>query len=360
MKIFFFSLTLIALPVWSQGWGHRQAMLPWVQGRFAEAVENFNRMRPSVAPLMGEQFLEWEAEFEIERGRYGVAAALLREAKKVRTGDAQFEMVEKRQARLYWTVGQFADAEKTALNGRKWNGKDIQKLKISAPMSLVTIGEVYLARGKNAEGVTILAEACKRSKKDWSLNALEWIRAQDDIAVAALRTGQMAAAVESAEQAFTTAGHEWGATSIPAMDALDTIGLVRIAESKFQEADAALSLSRKFRETLYGPEHPKVADSYLHAGLLNMAQRANDAAIQFATQSLQIQKAASVGGPNGRWALALVAASAIFVEAGHADDAKECYRDALPVLERELGTDAPAFEAARMKYKQLMERSGNQ
>jgi len=335
-------------------------MLPWVQGRFSEAEQNFNRMRPIVAPAMGETFFAWEAEFEIERGRFGAAASLLRQAKAARTADSQpFEMIEKRLARLYWSNGQYSQAEKLALGGRKWDGRDIQKLKIKTPMMLVTIGEVYLARGQNAEADGIFADACRYAKKDWSLDALEWVRARNDSAIANLETGQVAQARESADQALATASHEWGPSSIPAIDALDTIGLVHIAESKLQEAEAALSQSRALRETIYGSVHPKVADSYLHAALLSVAQHANDAAAQFASRSLQIQKAASVGGPNGRWALTMVAAAAVLVAAGHVDEARECYRQGLPVLEQELGRDSPAAEGARKRYKSLPEKSGS-
>jgi hypothetical protein len=352
-------LLVLGASVWAQGWGYREAMLPWVQGRFIDAGRNFTQMRPVMAPPMSEFFLAWEAEFEIERGRFGTAASLLREAKKVRSyySDSP-ETLPKRFARLYFSAGQFAEAERAALNGHKWDGKEIRALKVKAPMSLVTIGEVYLARGVDTPAAALFAEASKNAKKTWSLDGLEWIRAQIDLATLNLRTGQVAIAAHAAELAFATASQEWGAQSIPAMDALDMIGVVRTAESKFSDAETALSQSRAFRERLYGSEHPKVADSYLHVALLRNAQHDQGAAVQLATRSAEIQKAASAGGPNGRLALTLLAASEIFATAAHINDAKECYRNAIPVLEAELGHNAPTVEAARKRRHDLSEKEG--
>jgi hypothetical protein len=346
------------VPLWAQGWGYREAMLPWVQGRFLDAEKNFGRMGPVMAPPMTEIFLAWEADFEIERGRYGLAASLLRDAKYGRGPDYSPDTLQKRLARLYLSAGQFAEAERTALYGRRWDGKDIRKLESKATMNLVTLGEIYLARGNDDLAAGLLSEAAKHAKKNWSLDALEWIRAQNDLAAVSLRRGQVGVAEETAEQALATAIHEWGAQSIPAMDALDTMGVVRIAESKFDDAATALSQSRVFRESLYGARHPKVADSYLHAALLHAAQHDQEAAVQFALRSLEVQKASSAGGPNGRLALAQVAAGDVFAAAARADYAMESYKNAIPVLEAELGQNAPTVETARKKCQDLADKRG--
>jgi len=352
----FLSVVLVGCAARAQGWGHREAMLPWVQGRFADAEANFSRMRP-IAESMRDVFWVWEADFETERGRYGVAALLLQHAKAARESGS--ELPERRLGRLYVTVGRYGEAEKLALNGSKWDGTDVKKLKINAPMSLVTLGEVFLARGQYTGSLPIFEDACARAKKDWSLQSLEWVRARNDVAIANLRMGQTASARASIEQAFATASREWGPDSLPAIDALDILGLVLVAESKFQEADDALSRTRGLRERIYGVEHPKVADSYLHAAILAAAQHDNDAAIRFLNRSLQIQATASVGRPNGRWALALISAADIFTTAGHLDDARRCYLQGLPELEHDLGSDAPIVQRANKQFQSLPGNGGS-
>src|SRR5579863_1532145 len=97
-------------------------VLPWMQGRFAEAEVNFARVaREGMVPDLAEDFLSVRVDYEIERARYGAAAALLEQAKRSRTPNSESrQLLEKRLARLYWSVGQFSQAEKTALRGNRW------------------------------------------------------------------------------------------------------------------------------------------------------------------------------------------------------------------------------------------------
>ena len=151
------------------------------------------------------------------------------------------------------------------------------------------------------------------------------------------------------------AEREWGAGSIPALDSLDALGLVQISQGEFQGAQDSLLRSRKWREELYGPDHPKVADSYIHCALFCAAQGQPDDAVRLLERGLQIQKAISAG-PNGRWALAMLTGAEIYAKAGRLDKATECYESAIPVLERELGADAPRLEIARKRYDDLRKR----
>jgi tetratricopeptide (TPR) repeat protein len=119
------------------------------------------------------------------------------------------------------------------------------------------------------------------------------------------------------------------------------------------EADKLLSQSLKMREALYGAEHPKVAASYRHAAILHAVQKDHAEAARLMSRSLQIEKSLSVGGPNGRWALALLDGAGLLARIGQIDDAKGFYESALPVLERELGLGAPRLQDARKRYADL-------
>jgi len=187
------------------------------------------------------QTLLWEAEFEIERARFGQAAALIKEAQNNGTADSNsLRLPEKRLARLLFSVGRFADAQKTALDGRRWDGKDAAKLKGAAAMNLVTLGEIAFAKGDIATAISIWDKASAKSRNTSSLDGLEWIRAQ---------------------------------------------------------------------------------------------------AI----------------GPNGKLALALLSGAEIYARTGQVGEATACYASAIPVLERELGRDAPRLEIARRRYSELLE-----
>jgi tetratricopeptide (TPR) repeat protein len=343
------------LTVLGQGFGQREMMQLWMQGRFAEAELNFIKVAPGTIPTLREYFLSWRADYEIERARYGVAAALLEEAKQFRTPNTESQrLLERRLARLYSSVGRFADAEKMALTGYRWKGDDIRKLSLSSETNLVTLGEVYIARGKFALAIQILEKACAEAKKSWKTGSPEWIRAQNGIAIANLGLGQTPAASQAASQALATAEKEWGSGGVPTLDALDMIGLVRVYESKFQDAAAALSQSLKLREALYGGQHPKVGASYRHAALLSAAQMDNDSAVQLMTRGLQIERSVAVDGPNAWWALSLLEGADLFARIGRIDEAEQYYTTAIPILELELGPDAPRLEDARKRSASLL------
>jgi tetratricopeptide (TPR) repeat protein len=331
----------------AQGWGRRESRQPWLTGRFAEAERKFAQMQ-SVMP--GALLYLWEADYEIERARYGRAAAFIKDAKKYGTSDDD-GLPEKRQARLLLAGGQFLAAQKEALAGRKWDGKDVTKLKVSSVMDLVTLGEVALAKGDLAMAISIFEKAGDRSKNASSVFGDEWIRANDDIAIADIGLGSAGAAFQASTLALAAAEREWGADSIPATDSRDALGLAQISQGDFKNAEKSLDISRSRREALYG-DNPKTAESYIHAALLCSAQDQLGDAVRLLERGLKIQKAIGAG-PNGRWALALLAGAEIYTKAGRRAEAIDCYANAIPVLERELGPDAPRLEIARKRYNEL-------
>jgi len=352
----FVALAVATMAAFGQGWGHREAMRPWLEGRFADAEQIFAAKQNYLGPIMQGPLFYWEAEFETERGHYGLAASLLAKAKRVETLDsAAAEMYEKRLARLYLSVGRFRDAERQALNGRKWDGADIRKLHLQFASSLTTLGEVYLAKGRLVEAAALLERAIKEAKSVSSIDGPEWVRARNGLAVADLGLGSEVIAAQIAEETQRAAAREWGATSIPAMDSLHTIGTILVAAKRMPEAHEALGRSRAFRVALYGRDHPKVAESYMQAAVLASAEGDSVASVEFAKQSLMITKLLAANGVDGRWASALVVAAPLFAKAGDLSLAKQCLSSAVPILERELGSNAPSVDVAR---RQLASQSG--
>lgn len=325
-------------------------MRPWLEGRFVEAEQHFTQFR-QVMWVTGQFRFLWEADFNIELARFGRAASLIGEAKRV-TGRDPEDATDRRLARLYCSTGRFAEAWNVALEGRQWDGRDVLKLKVSSPMLLQTLGEVLLARGEFATAVAVLEKARAKAKNVSAEYGFEWVRAQNGIAIANLGLGSVQAASEVATLALSEAEREWGPASIPAMDVADTIGLIRLSQSGLDEAEASLSRSRKRREEMYGPDHPKVGESYRHAALLSAARKDTAGAVLMMSHGLDIERALAME-PHGRWALALLSGAELFGRAGRVEDAARLYEVAIPVLERELGQAAPRLVNARERQSAL-------
>ena len=326
-------------------------MRPWLQGRFAQAEQKFLQMRAEVPGNFNTSILVWQSEMEMERGRFAAAAALLNEAKKANAPDIR-GMAQRRFGCLLLSVGRFSEAEKNALEDRRWDG-DVHTLKLKFPMDLVTLGEVFLIGGRFSEAIQIFQQAQALAKKVSSIDGYEWFRAQVNIAFAYLEMGQLELAAEASQRALAEADREWGTPSIPVMDALDVMGAVQLARSDLKSAAESLSRSMQARESLYGPRHPKVAESYMHAAMLSWAEGNRDEAIRLTSESLAVEQSLAAGGPNARWAMARLAAAELLTKAGEANDALDCYQSAIPILERELGSDTPRVAEARKRFSAL-------
>jgi hypothetical protein len=96
-----------------------------------------------------------------------------------------------------------------------------------------------------------------------------------------------------------------------------------------------------------------VAESYIHAALLHAAEHDFNAAIELGSHGLELEQRI-LGGPNGKSALALIAVAGLYAQAGRADEARTCYKNAIPVLERNLGEQAPIVDQTRQKYLGLL------
>jgi len=343
-------IILFCVSTMAQGIGRGEAWRPWLEGRFSDAEQNFAQMRRA-SPVFESSVVLWQADYEIERARYSRAASLIDFGKR-RLEWQSANRFQGRQAKLLLAVGQFAEAQKAVLGKSKWDGKDVGRLRLDSVIDFVTLGEVALAKGGLEGAIAALEKARRMSGKASSLYGPEWVRANDDIAIADLGLGSLQAASEAASAALSAAAHEWGTGSIPAMDSLDALGLVQISQGAFPSAEESLARALAWREGTYGTYHPKTADSYIHTALLCCARDQYGDAVRLLERALQIQKATSIG-PNGRWALALLTGAEIYAKAGQIREADSCYESALPILEPELGPDAPRLKAARQRYNEL-------
>jgi len=335
---------LLSFAAMAQSLSRTDAMRPWLEGRFAEAERAFARSRSNSL----QRYLFWEAEFEIERGRFGQAAALIEEGKH----EADRESYNRRRARLLLSIGRYAEAEKLSLAGSRWDRNNPGKLNLPSPMEFVNLGEVMLAKGDFSTALPILTKGGQRARKSSSFWGTEWVRAQNGVALAQLALGSVQEALKTIMPALASAEAEWGAKSVPAMDLLDTLGVVQTAAADYDMAGTSLQLSCLRRQELYRPDHPKLVASYMHAARLYSLQKKSDEALRILQHALELDKLYAVG-PNGRLALNLLDAAEIYASAGRIEDATSCYASALPILEGELGANAPRVANARIRQAML-------
>ena len=321
----------------------------WLRGRFADTASLLRQLLQSRQPVNVPQ--TWIAEFEMERGNYGVAGEILRSI------DNGSSPVARRKARLSLAVGNYAAAIKFALEGAKWDGKTVRKLNVALPIRYVSVGEYCLARGDYAVAVEVFAKAQRQARSDAPKSAREWNRAEVGTALAYLGSGQPEPAKKAAASALEAAEALWGTDSIPALDAVDALGLSELALGRHAEAAEALGQSLHVRRKLYGADHPKVVASLLHGALVYAHLGRKDDALSFLSTALQTERGLAVA-PNGRWAMELLDAAEIYTLCGKPEEALTCLRNALPVLEPALGADAPRLTEARQRLSRL--QSGQQ
>ena len=338
---------LLSAPLWAQRWGREQALRPWLEGRFTDAEMAFARMRG--APWMNASSYLWEAEFETDRGRFRAAAVLLAEARRL---SGSGETLWRRQALLQLASGQIHEAERTALHGLKWDGKNAEKLGSLDAIFLAVLGEVEMAKGENALALSIFEKARRKARNVSTYYGLEWCRAQTGMAIASIRLGSAEKGRELAAEALAAAGREWGPDSVPATDAQDALALAQVALKDLQGAEQSIWLSWSRREAFYDIEHPKVVQSFLRGAMLRARQDQRAEALLFLRRGLEIEKSMSVG-PNARWAGTLLDAAEIYARLGADKEAMECYDGAIPVLESEFGPDIPRLVEARQRRAKL-------
>jgi tetratricopeptide (TPR) repeat protein len=204
----------------------------WLTGRFDEAKQVLVS-RQSSAPDSGLDSMA--ADFELERGNYAEANALLRRARPY----SRIEALDK------------------------------------------ALGQIYRVRGR-PEAREIFEKALPLARKGWPV---QWVAANVGLARARLSLGDPDAA--AAEQARDAAKGLWGNNSIPVLDALDALGMARLAQSRHEEAEQILNATLQVRISLYGAQHFKVGESFLHLARVEAACGDPDKAIVLADRALE-------------------------------------------------------------------------
>lgn len=318
-------------------WGQQHTIDPrtaWLKGDFALAVSELAAISQSaVASRMA-------GEFEIERGNFPLAAALLKEAKARAYGDTGV-WAERRRAGLACVMGDYATAQKIALDHIKWDGRTVAKLKVTSPILLNVLGEIYLRRGSHDLATDLFERSIREAGKAWSH---ERVIARLGIARARLQAGDLAAAHSAAAEAHEQARLEWGEFSIPALDAKDTLALVLLARGDLDQAETLVSVAAATRENLYGAVHLKVGESYLHVARVLAAKHDMANALKAADHAVEIHQQV-LPRPNARVAAIIAESADVYEAAGQATEARKRREAAGRLVALYFGDDAPMVRA---------------
>jgi tetratricopeptide (TPR) repeat protein len=336
---------MLAVPAFSQArlWGRPSLEQMWLKGAFAETEKMFafDREHASTPSLD-----LWQGEFEIERGNYREANALLLRF-DARAQGSGADVAARWLARLRLAQGELQDAEKRALKGVKWDGTRVEKLRINNPHQLLTLGEIYYARGRYVEANALFQKSVLAAGKVW---ASQRVYAMIGQARVKLALNDAAGAAARAQEAEDAAKKEWDRGSIPVLEALDTLGMSHLANGEFADAEYLVSLVLQARVGIYGQTHVKVAQSYLHLARISAARGQTGKAIALADRALKTYHEIFTG-LNVWSALALVESADVYEAAGNHQDAQRQYRESLTVLDRFLGADTPTVQRVRALLK---------
>jgi tetratricopeptide (TPR) repeat protein len=330
-------LLVTALPAFPQPHSRRELMTPWLKGdpNGTHQLLVAGTQVSHILPLA----LRCAAEFETERGNYAQARLILTKAKDL----DDRHLLKRREAKLRSALGDFAGAEKAALDGQRWDGLDINKLKVSHPLSLNALGEAYAARGLHEQAIAIFEKSLKVSRTDTEDRA-DWVEAKVLRAFSRVALNDFQGALADAEEALSFARKHWGGYGPRTLDAADALGVVLVAQGKFEEADQWLALVLRSRQNLYQYAHPKTAASFLHSARLLAARKNYAYALEFTATGLSILQAA-LPEENARTAFALAESAEIYQAAGRHTEAREKLETGLRFLAIHLGDDAPSVQA---------------
>ncbi len=325
-------------------------MTPWLQG---EPTATHHLISSEAHPVVYLLKLRCGAEFETERGHFVQARQMLDRSRSLDDS----HLYRRREAKFLAAIGDFAGAEKTALDGQRWNGLEVKKVKADHPLSLNALGEVYAARGLHKMAVQFFERSMAFSRGKSDMRA-EWAEARTLVAFSHLALGDSTRALADAEEALSFSRQQWGEMSPRSFDAADALGVVLTARGKLEEAEQWTTLALLRRQALYEHAHPKTAASYIHYAQWMVAQGPNDKAIEWASAGVRIMQAA-LPDTNARKSLFLVEVADIYERAGRHAEAREFLELAVGPLAAQLG-EVPSVQACSRRIAEMQRTSGDQ
>lgn len=335
-------LLVAALPVSAQSLSRLELLSSWLKGdpggteRSLSAALGLGRLQDFT--------LRCAVDFETDRGDYSQAQQILTRATQL-NGDK--ELISRREAKLRAAMGDFAGAEKAALKGRQWDGRDIKKLSVISPAALNALGEVYAARGLHQQALAIFEKSMKESRRQAPDG---WTEAKVLGAFSLLALDDRKTALDAAEVALAFAREQWGDRSPRTLDALDVLGVALTALGRYREADDWLAVAIASRKSLYDRPHPKTAASLLHAARSMAAQGNHLAAIELAETGVR-EMQDSLPAANARTAWALAEAAEVYQIAGKEAAARGRLESAGRLAALFLGEDAPYVQGLARKLE---------
>jgi len=326
-------------------------MRPWLEGDFDAALKLY-RSYAEAQPGTARRFL---VDMELERAHYRACAELLRQGSKDDPGAVM------RRARLLYLNGDISDAEAAI---RKVGLK--QSLRVGLHLSN-TLGLILLERGEFSEAAEQFQQKLNLpGKADIRIDEPETILALNGMALARVGLRELNVAAEYAGRALEISEKSWGESSIPALDSLSALGRIQTEQHDFPRARASLDRCAKARMKLYVTANPKTAEILETEAKFEMLIGNRRGALQLATQALAIRQAIASGedpwperklqirdqccSALGYWpARTLLTLGNAYASTGDFARAAQCFDNAIPILEAQLGPNTLVVQQARAR-----------
>lgn len=337
---------LTALPAFGQSFSREDLLTPWLKGDPA-GTERLLRASALASPRFQNFTLQCAAEFEPERGNYPEAWKFLAQAAELTSNK---EPIGRREAKLRCAIGDFTGAEKAALNGHRWDGRDVNKLKNLPPISLNVLSEVCAARGMHEAALAVLNN--KSSRQTPEAPAADRTDSKVLTVFSRLALNDAKTALTDAEEAVSVARNKWGEHGPRTLDALDALGAALTALGRYDEANGCFAFTLTSRKSLYKRAHHKMGSTLLHAARSLSGQGNYPHAIELAEEGLRVIQDA-LPAANPRTALALAKAADVYQSAGKPVEARERFESAIRVGALFLGDEAPFVQGLNLKLLAL-------
>jgi len=307
-------------------------MEPWLKGDFASGALGYEQFANG-----GYMPVRYRVDMELELANYRFCSQLLK-----RDGEWSSTGWQMRRARLLYLTGDIVGADHIL------QSKHLQYSDRMALHLMNTRGMIALARGNFAEANQEFHKYLRVPRKlTEKIDEPETILALNGLTQAEVPLGHLNAAEEYGTRALRLAQLSWGQFSIPALDSMQALAEVRLAQHRMDDARKLIEDCARERKKLYG-KNPKVADIWELGARYNLASGSAEAALNQAGGAMDMRQEI-FGGPSLWSAEALLTKGDVYAAIGALDQASRCYDNGVPVLESALGADAPSVQKARQR-----------
>ena len=243
-------------------------------------------------------------------------------------------------ARLYVTMGRYAEAEQLLTRSMKIREKVLGASHPRYAGTLSTLAELYEAMGRFRDGETLYLKALDITEKTRGRNHPATARVMTSLASLYLSTGRYEDGEKLAREAITINEQKLGPEHVETARSMQVLARIYTAKGSYAEAEPLCKRVLGIREKVLSRDHPAVAESRNDLAAIYLASGRVAEAEEEYRKALAIQEKAL--GPDH---LAVAETQNLLGTClrakGDLKAAEACYKRALEVREKAFGRDHP-------------------